>query len=97
LEPLIWLGLLTLGSLRSPDAPNVYVGTPALWALTLLAVETRGHVWPIVLMVTVWIFVSVVPPPPDPEATIVLWMVVQFVILAVGFFVVLRRYKGVPI
>jgi alpha-1,2-mannosyltransferase len=96
LEPLIWLGLLTLGSLRSPDAPNVYVGTPALWALTFLAVETRGRAWPIVLMVTVWIFASVVPPPPDPEATIVLWMVVQFVITAVGFFVVLRRYKGVP-
>jgi len=94
LQPLVWLGLLTLGSLRSADAPNVYVGTPALWALTFLAVETRGRAWPVVLMVTVWIFASVVPPPPDPEAMIVLWMVVQFVIMGVGFFAVMHRYKG---
>ncbi len=93
-QPLMWMGLLTLGSLRSPDAPNVYIGTAALWALTYLAIETRGRPWRVLLFVTAWIFVNVVPPPPDPQATIVLWMVVQFVILATGFYVTLRRYDG---
>lgn len=92
-EPMVWLGLLTLGSLRSPDAPNVYIGTSALWALTFLAVETRGRVAPITFLAAVWIVVSVVPPPPNPEATIVLWMFCQLVTFAVGFFVVLRRYS----
>ena len=96
LQPLVWLGLLTLDPCEARRTQRV-CSTPALWALTFLAIETRGRALPVVLMVTVWIFASVVPPPPDPEATIVLWMVVQFVILAVGFFAVLRRYKGVPI
>lgn len=92
-QPLVWLGLLTLGSLRSPDAPNVYIGTAALWALTFVAVDTRGRAWHVALFVTVWAFVNVIPPPPDPKATIVLWMVVQFFILATGFYVLLRRNK----
>ena len=97
LQPLIWMGLLTLASLRSPDAPNVYIGTAALWALTFLAIETRGRAWSVFLFVVVWIFVNVVPPPPDPQATIVLWMVVQFVILATGFYVALRRNSLIPV
>ena len=97
LEPLIWLGLLTLGSLRSPDAPIVYVGTAALWALTFLAVETQGRPGRVVLLVMVWLFAGVVPPAPTPEATIILWMIVQFVLLALGFYVTLRHYNGVPV
>lgn len=91
LEPLIWLGLLTLGSLRSPDAPNVYIGTSALWALTFLAVETRGHVTHVGLFAAVWMIVNVIPPPRDPEATIILWMFCQLVLVLVGFFLVLHR------
>jgi hypothetical protein len=93
LEPLIWLGLLTLGSLRSPDAPNVYIGTSALWGLTFLAVETQGRVALVGLLVMIWIVVSVIPPPPDPEATIILWMFCQLVLVAVGFFLVLYHPK----
>jgi alpha-1,2-mannosyltransferase len=95
LEPLIWLGLLTLGSLRSPDAPIVYVGTAALWALSLLAVETQGRARRVIVFVLVWIFAGVVPPAPTPEATIILWMIVQFVLLALGFYVTLRHYHSV--
>jgi alpha-1,2-mannosyltransferase len=91
LEPAIWLALLALGAMRSPDAPNVYVGTAALWLLTLLAFETRGRFAPVTLLVLVWIFIFVQPPLPDPKATIVLWMSGQIATLIVGFWVLLRK------
>lgn len=91
LEPAVWLALLTLGALRSPDAPNVYIGASALWLLTLVAVETRGRAGRIALFVAAWIIISVVPPPPDPRATIALWLTCPIAILAVGFWIALRR------
>jgi alpha-1,2-mannosyltransferase len=91
LEPTIWLGLLALGAMRSPDAPNVYTTTAALWLLTLLAVETRGRVAPVALLVLAWIFISVEPPLPDPKATIAFWMLGQIGTLILGFWVLLRR------
>ena len=36
-EALLWMGLLCLGSLRSPLAPGIYTAIGALWLLTLLA------------------------------------------------------------
>lgn len=91
LEPIVWLGILTLGSLRSPDAPNVYVGACALWLLTLLAVDTRGRAGAVALFVAVWICVCVQPPLSDPKATIALWMSGQIAMLLLGFWVLLRR------
>jgi alpha-1,2-mannosyltransferase len=40
---------------------------------------------------------AIVPPAPTPEATIILWMIVQFVLLALGFYVTLRHYDGVSV
>jgi len=91
LEPVIWLGILALGAMRSPDAPNVYTGTAALWLLTLLAVETRGRIPAVALLVLAFVCMSVQPPLPDPETTIVLWMSGQFAMLVLGFWVLLRR------
>jgi hypothetical protein len=91
LEPAVWLSLLALCSLRSPDAPNVYIGAAALWALSLLATETRGRVAAVFLFVFAWICMTVQPPLPDPKGTIVLWMSGQVTILAFGFWVMLRR------
>jgi hypothetical protein len=93
LEPAVWLALLTLAALRSPDAPNVYIGASALWMLTLLAVETRGRVHQVALVVVAWFVISVIPPPPDPKATLVLWMTGPAAILALGFWVLLRRRR----
>lgn len=94
-EPVVWLALLSLGALRSPDAPNVYVGTAALWSLSLLAAETRGRAVAIALLVVAWICVTVQPPLPDPKATIALWMSGQIVMLVLGFWVLLRRGTGI--
>ncbi|MDI6767900.1 MAG: glycosyltransferase family 87 protein [Bacteroidota bacterium] len=93
-DACVWLGLLALCSLRSPDAPNVYVGTSALWLLTLLAVETRGNWKRVLLLVIVWLCVSVQPPLPNEKATIALWMSGQIAILILGFWVVLRWRGG---
>jgi hypothetical protein len=94
LEPVVWLSLLALCSLRSPDAPNVYIGAAALWALSLLATETRGRAAAVLLFVFAWICMTVQPPLPDPKATIALWMSGQAMILAFGFWAVLRRQAG---
>jgi hypothetical protein len=91
LEPAVWLALLTLGSLRSPDAPNVYIGASALWLLTLVAVEARGRPRRVALFVAAWVIINVIPPPPDPKATIALWLTCPAAMLAVGFWIALRR------
>jgi hypothetical protein len=89
--PVVWLALLTLGSLRSPDAPNVYVSASGLWLLTLLAVETRGRAGAVGLLVVGWVCIGVQPPLPDPKATIALWMSGQVTMLVLGFWAMLRR------
>jgi hypothetical protein len=94
LEPCVWLGLLTLCSLRSPDAPNVYVAASALWLLTLLAVETRGRASAVALLVVAWVCIGVQPPLSDPKATISMWMSGQIAMLLIGFWVMLRRRIG---
>ena len=38
---MIWMSLLVLGGMQSPFAPS-YVGLALLWAITLMAVETRS-------------------------------------------------------
>jgi len=89
-QPLFWLALLCLGSLRSPLAPNVYIGAPALWLLALVAVDARSR-WAIASVVAVWLCIGGLPPLPGPEATIVLWMTGQAAMLALCFWTVLRR------
>lgn len=91
LEPVVWLGLLSLGALRSPEAPNVYAAATPLWLLTLLAVETRGRGRAVTHLVAAWICIGVQPPLPDPRATIAWWMLGQAGILILGFWVLLRR------
>ncbi len=91
----VWLALLALCSLRSPNAPNVYIGTAALWLLTLLAVDTRGKWWRVLIFIFAWLCMSVQPPLPDEKTTIALWMSGQVAILILGFWVMLRngRYE----
>jgi hypothetical protein len=89
-EPLVWLALLILGSLRSPLAPNVYVGAPALWLLALLAPEVRRRPLAIALYVVSFIAIGGLPPMPSPEATIVVWMSGQLAMLALGFWIACR-------
>lgn len=91
LEPAVWLSLLTLGALRSPDAPNVYAGASALWLLTLIAADTRGRGGRVALFVAAWILISVIPPPPDPKLTIALWLSCPAAMLVLAFWIALRR------
>jgi hypothetical protein len=89
-QPLHWIALLALASLRSPLAPNVYTGAPALWLLSLVAVEVRGA-RRLALFVLAWLAIGGLPPLPGAEATILLWSVGQVAMLGLGFWVALRR------
>jgi alpha-1,2-mannosyltransferase len=90
-QPLVWLGLLILGSLRSPLAPNVYTAAPALWLLTLIAGELSGaRALTVVGFVLGWLMMGSVPPMPTPGGTIAVWMVGQVIMLSLGFWSVLR-------
>src|SRR5207244_3914575 len=68
-QPLVWLAALVLASLRSPLAPNVYVGAPALWLLALIAIEARQSARRIACLAGAWIAVGGLPPLPTPRAT----------------------------
>jgi hypothetical protein len=91
IEPLVWLAALALASLRSPLAPNVYVGAPALWLLTLLASDIGGRARIIALFVVTFVAIGGLPPLPSAEGTILLWMTGQIAMLAVGFWTLNAR------
>ncbi len=89
-ELLVWLGLLVLGSLRSPLAPFAYAVVPALWLMTLLAAEFRGPKG-VAAFVGLWLVLGNLPWPQDAKAAILVSMLGQAAMLALGFWVVLRR------
>jgi hypothetical protein len=75
----IWLAILILASLRSPLVP-IYGVAPVLWlmALQLDRVDTvKGLVW----FAVSWVFISSVPPAPNPVVTIALYGVAQVAML----------------
>jgi len=75
----IWLAILILASLRSPLVP-IYGVAPVLWlmALQLDRVDTvKGLVW----FAVSWVFISSVPPAPNPVVTIALYGMAQVAML----------------
>jgi hypothetical protein len=53
-----WLAVLTLASLRSPFAPNVYVQIGPLWLLVLALAARRQVTLRAFLFVVLWIVIS---------------------------------------
>ena len=81
-EASVWLGLLALGSLRSPFAPTVYVVAPVLW---LLALRPMYGALGVAAMVGSWLVTMGPPPLPVATVELVTSLVVQS---AVVFFAV---------
>lgn len=48
-EPLVWLAILILATLRSPFLPAAYGAVPAIWLVTLIAAAWRAPGWSIAL------------------------------------------------
>jgi len=75
----IWLLLLILASLRSALVP-IYGVAPVLWLMSLELddVDTR---WGLVGFALSWLFISSVPPAPNPVVTIALYTVALLAML----------------
>jgi hypothetical protein len=83
-EALLWMGLLCLGSLRSPLAPGIYVSVGALWLMLLLA--ARAHRSRDVVFIILGFAIIPGPPPlPTPVLDVAVAFLGQlaFVALAV--------------
>ena len=86
-EAATWLGLLVLGSLRSPLAPSIYATAPVMWLLAQR--PTRGAAG-VVALVVAWFVVSGPPPLPGPTVEIVVMLATQVVVVGIAAAAVLR-------
>ena len=92
-EPLAWLTILILASLRSPFLP-LYAVIPVLWLLTLLAATVKPKLKTLFGVLLAWVILNtVVPSSVDPRlvAAIILLPQIVIVILIV---LALRRWPN---
>jgi Glycosyltransferase family 87 len=89
-EALLWMGLLCLGSLRSPLAPSIYVAVGAIWLLMLLA--ARFHRPRDIALIVLAFFVIPGPPKlPSPAVDVAVVFVGQLAMLALALWAVWGR------
>jgi hypothetical protein len=74
-----WLALLVLASLRSPIVP-IYGAAPILWLMTF-ELDRVSSAKGLIAFGLSWLFISGVPPAPNPVVTIALTGVAQLAIL----------------
>jgi alpha-1,2-mannosyltransferase len=81
-EPLVWLTILILSSLRSPFLP-AYAVIPVLWLLTLLAATVAPTVRMLCGVLLAWVMLNVAIPQqgPDPRLMSVIILLPQAVIV----------------
>src|SRR5260370_29174053 len=81
-EPLVWLTILILASLRSPFLP-AYAVIPVLWLLTLLAATVAPTVRMLCGMLLAWVMLNIALPQqgPDPRLMSVIILLPQAVIV----------------
>jgi hypothetical protein len=61
-NPLIWLSILILATLRSPFLPQAYAGFPPLWLLTLVAALHPPTTKNLILTILTWIGLNLMIP-----------------------------------
>jgi hypothetical protein len=81
-EPLVWLGILIVASLRSPFLP-AYAVIPVLWLLTLLAATVAPTVRMLCGTLLAWVILNIAIPQqgPDPRLSSVILLLPQAVIV----------------
>jgi ABC-type sulfate transport system permease component len=91
-EPLVWLTILILSSLRSPFLP-AYAVIPALWLLTLLAATVAPTVKMLSGVLLAWLMLNVAVPQqgPDPRLTWVIILLPQAVIVMLSLLALRSR------
>jgi len=83
-EALLWLGVLCLGSLRSPLAPGIYVGLGGLWLLTLFASRAKRARDVLFVALGFWLIPGG-PPLPNRTADVAVAFLGQVWMMLVGF------------
>lgn len=86
-QAMIWLTVLTLGTLRSPFAPG-YVLVPLLWMFSLWAAEIRGA-GGVAALAAGWVLLGHTPPLPVTQLVVV--TLAQQVLLVVVLVYLLSR------
>jgi len=92
-EPLIWLAILMLGSLRSPFLPQ-YGLFPVLWLLILLAARAAPTLQTLSLTLAAWVVLNISLPVfngPDPRWVAAFVLVSQGVMIALLVLALRRR------
>jgi hypothetical protein len=80
-EPLAWLTILILASLRSPFLP-LYAVIPVLWLLTLLAATVTPTLKTLLGVLLAWVMLNVVAPTSvDPRLVAAIILLPQTVIV----------------
>lgn len=96
-QPLIWLTILILASLRSPFLPP-YGIFPVLWLLILLTARVAPAVRTLCLVLVVWVVLNIAFPnsnAPDPRLVTAMTLVSQAIIVVL-LTLALRR-QGQPV
>jgi alpha-1,2-mannosyltransferase len=90
-EPLAWLTILILASLRSPFLP-LYAVIPVLWFLTLLAATVTPTLKTLFGVLLAWVILNiVVPASVDPRLVAAIILLPQIVILILIVLALRRR------
>jgi hypothetical protein len=90
-EPLAWLAVLVLATLRSPFLPQAYAAVPPLWLLTLLAACAPPRARTLGLTLLAWAALNVFWPLDwaiDPRVLATLMLLPQAVTIALPLLVV---------
>jgi hypothetical protein len=90
---VVWVGLLDLAALRSPEAPSAYVLAPVLWLLVLLAPQVRGRRGIAAALVVAWVLVVGPPPLPD-RVDLIVGLILQSFAVALCVSAALRPGRG---
>jgi len=94
-QVMLWIGLLSLASLRSPVAPSAYVTAPFLWLLALLAADVGGSYTMALAVGVAWAVIMGPPPLPD-RIDVFVGLLGQMIALALDAWVVVRVDPTLP-
>jgi alpha-1,2-mannosyltransferase len=98
-QPVIWLAILSVATLRSPFLPQAYAGFCTLWLLTLLAATSAPSVRTLGLIIATWLALNIFWPLDwaiDPRLLAAVTTIPQAVTIAVAAMALRRHGRTDP-
>jgi len=96
-SPVLWLGILTLATLRSPFLPQAYASFPPIWLLTLLCAYFEPTFKTLLIVFLIWFSLNLYVPMDvgvEPWRLALISGIPQFVTIALAFFATTRTPGG---